>query len=89
MNRQGLVFPVIDCIAFVPWLPANLTLQEDWLKGELVFRLRSGSVTAGEYKFIVDATVEGGQLTGFWRGTPDGQPILTTSSKLSGALTVP
>jgi len=64
----------------------ELQIDDDLVTGVVVFLLRSQIVQGGRYRFALCATVEGDKLNGYWRGTLDGDPILTKSSKLGGQL---
>ena len=59
----------------------DLQIDGDRLTGEVAFRLGTG-----RYVFRLTATINGAAFGGYWRGTFDGAPVLTKSSKLGGRL---
>ncbi len=66
---------------------AQLTFDGDRLTGEVAFKITDGRVATGRYHYRIEAIVDGDRLIGFWRGTHNGEHILTRSAKLDGHVT--
>ncbi len=66
---------------------ATLEFDGDRITGRIKYSVgEGGAVKAGAYVFTVQGIVRGGKIAGFWRGTHNGEPILTKSAKLYGEL---
>ncbi len=64
----------------------KLAIDGDRLTGAVSFDLESPVLKNGHYRYTFEAIVDGLSCVGYWRGTLDGEPILTKSAKLSGEL---
>jgi hypothetical protein len=67
---------------------SDLKIVGDRLTGTAAFDLESKAIQGGRYEFSFEGIVNGGELSGYWRGTHNGKDILTKSAKMYGVLTV-
>ncbi len=65
---------------------ATLKVDGTRVTGRVVFDVKSKWVADGRYAFDLYGMLRGGKLSGLWRGTFNGKPILTKSAKLHGML---
>jgi hypothetical protein len=85
-GKSEVINPVTKAVLDAQLEPPELKIEGDLLTGKVAFRLKSAAVQSGRYQFVIEASIEGEKLGGFWRGDLDGQPILTKSSKVGGVL---
>lgn len=65
---------------------ATLKVDGSRVTGRVVFDVTSKWVADGRYAFDLYGVFRGNKLSGLWRGTFNGTPILTKSAKLNGTL---
>jgi hypothetical protein len=86
--RRAEVFNPHDAEAFSASAgPAEVRIDHDRLTGSIAFTITEAPVVKkGGYRYTFEAVIDGDALSGFWRGSLDGRPILTKSAKLAGVL---
>jgi hypothetical protein len=65
---------------------ATLKVDGTRVTGRVVFDVKSKWVADGRYAYDLYGVLRGEKLSGLWRGTFNGKPILTKSAKLHGTL---